>query len=175
LVVGDHGEIIGELSTENVSARSRLSELHDRVVKPLFIVKPPTDLPSELANALAANSDSLIGHIDIAPSLAHLLGVKLSGELCYSGCSLFDRIPQDRILYALNTNEWRSWSRGAVGIFRGRSSAIVDYLDQQLCRYGNGEFPGSIFEREDLLRIGLREPLIQKSLSRIYKDKLNLR
>lgn len=172
VLVGDHGELVGEPPVGADANASRLCVLHDKVVRPLLMLKPPIDLPSELAETLRGNMDKLVAQFDIAPTLAHLMGATLADGLSYAGHSLLKPIPVDRIAYVLNTNEWRMLGRSAAAIFRGRSSAIVDYLDRRLCRWQNGAGPGETYERDELLRVAFEEPLVRKAMARVYKDKL---
>ena len=175
LVVGDHGEVFGEPREGDGADWNRQSVLHDKVVRPLFALKPPTDLPADLGAALRANLDKLICDLDIAPSFAHLFGATLVDGLRYPGCNLFAPVPDDRIAYVLNTNEWRNWGKSAAAVFRGRSSVTADYLDRRLCRYQIRDCAGPAYEREDLLRLALAEPLMRKAMARVYKDKLRRR
>jgi hypothetical protein len=174
LVVGDHGETIGGSDKDNDPSPIRVTTLSDEFTRPLFLIKPPSDLRADLRATLRQNAGRLIGHIDIAPTIADLLGATLVGDLAYAGQSLLRPLADDRILYVLNTNEWRAWPRSAVGIFRGRSSAIIDYLDDRLCRCRAAD-QGAQFARDALLEAGIREPLVQRALARIYKDRLGLR
>ncbi|MDR3468193.1 MAG: sulfatase-like hydrolase/transferase [Xanthobacteraceae bacterium] len=174
LVVGDHGELFyDDPDPDDASPPSRLTALSETIIRPLFLIKPPSDLGTAFRDTLRRNGERLIGHIDIAPTIADLLGVNLAADLRYAGRSLLRPLDDDRVQYVLTTNEWRSWPRSAVGIFRGRSSAIVDYLDDRLCRY-HGADAGAGFERDALLASGLGEPLVQRALTRIYKERLGL-
>jgi hypothetical protein len=174
LVVGDHGEEhYANPDPDDASPPSRLTALSETITRPLFLIKPPSDLVGGFRDTLRRNAGQLIGHIDIAPTIADLLGVKLAADLGYAGRSLLRPLDDDRVQYVLTTNEWRSWPRSAAGIFRGRSSAIVDYLDDRLCRY-HGADAGAAFERDALLATGMGEPLVQRALARIYKERLGL-
>ena len=144
-------------------------------MRPLVTLKPPTNLPVDLRQALQANLDSLICSIDFAPTLAHLFGAELAEGLRYPGYNLFEPVPRDRIAYVLITNEWRGWAKSAAAIFRGRSSATVDYLDEQLCRTQDEAGDGPAYSRDELLGLGFAEPLVQKAMAQIYKNKLHRR
>ena len=126
-----------------------------------------------MARSLHSNRDKLVAHIDIAPTVAQMLGVRLKPGLDYRGSSLMGPITDDRILYLLNTNEWRAWPRGAVGIFRKDHGVIVDYSGDELCRsFGAGAFD-SACTRDALLSAAFRESFVRKSISRIFRDKLS--
>ncbi len=170
--VGDHGEIIGNSGATFESRMARTTELHDSVIRPLFLLKPPKGLTADMCHSLTQNVKALVTNVDIAPSIAQLLGISLTGELSYVGYSLFNKIPDGRIAYLLNLNEWRSWSRGAVGIFRGNSSVMVDYLDERPCRYNCGADVGSQQERDELLAMAYREDIVRASISHIYKERI---
>jgi hypothetical protein len=172
LVVGDHGEVFGEPREGEGANWNRQSVLHDKVVRPLFALKPPSDLPADLSEMLRANLDKLICDIDIAPSFAHLFGATLARGSRYPGCNLFAPVPDDRIAYVLNTNEWRDWGKSAAAVYRGCSSVTADYLDRRLSRYQTRDCAGPAYEREELLRLALAEPLVRKAMARVYKDKL---
>jgi hypothetical protein len=173
ITLGDHGETLGNVDNVVEQHMARTTDLHDCIVRPLFLVKPPHDLPTEAARALRVNHDRLVANLDVAPTIARILGAEPADGLSYAGHSLFEEIPADRVAYLLNTNEWRFWSRGAVGVFRSGSRIFVDYLNDELCRYVPGE-GASYQEREELLASACSIPLIQRSISRIYRDKLGL-
>lgn len=172
LVVGDHGEIAVETGGDAAPFPSRLAVLSEAVIRPLFLLKPPSNLAPDRLEALRRNAGRLISHLDIAPTIADLLGTELTGDLAYAGQSLLRPLDGDRVVYTLNTNEWRTWPRSAVGIFRGEAGAIVDYLDHRLCRaFGAADTtPG----QDALLWVGLNEPLVQRALTRVYRERLNL-
>ena len=166
VILGDHGEFMRE-------GKHRLTNIREEIYKPLFLVKPPINLPLDMARSLHSNRDKLVAHIDIAPTVAQMLGVRLKPGLDYRGSSLMGPITDDRILYLLNTNEWRAWPRGAVGIFRKDHGVIVDYSGDELCRsFGAGAFD-SACTRDALLSAAFRESFVRKSISRIFRDKLS--
>jgi glucan phosphoethanolaminetransferase (alkaline phosphatase superfamily) len=174
VVVGDHGESIGEADIGATPQFARATILSEQIIRPLFLLKPPANLSPERAEILRRNANRLICHIDLAPTIADLLGVELSPGLAYAGQSLLRPVADDRILYVLNTNEWRSWPRTAVGIFRGQSSIIADDLDEALCRYAGAAMSDPVFGRDALLASAMAEPLVQRALTRVFRDKLNL-
>lgn len=171
VTLGDHGETLGNADDVVEHHMARTTDLHDCVVRPMFLIKPPLGLPSHAARALHANRGRLIANLDVAPTVAHLLGVAPMQGLSYAGYSLFEEIPANRIAYLLNTNEWRSWPRGAVGVFRGRSRIAVDYLNDELCRYLPA-MGGSSHDRQELLAAAYSVPFLQRAISQIFHDKL---
>jgi len=173
LVVGDHGESPVETGGEAALVPSRLAVLSEAVIRPLFLLKPPSNLAPDRLEALRRNAGQLISHLDIAPTIADLLGTELTGDLTYAGRSMLRPLDRNRVVFALNTNEWRTWPRSAVGIFRGDAGAIVDYFDHRLCR-ALGAAADATYERDALLRIGLNEPLVQRALTQVYRERLNL-
>ena len=173
ITLGDHGETLGNADDVVEQHMARTTDLHDCVVRPLFLVKPPHDLSPEFSRVLRVNRDRLVANLDVAPTVAGLLGVEPADGLFYAGHNLFEEIPAHRVAYLLNTNEWRFWSRGAVGVFRGNTHIAVDYLNDELCRHLSAEGM-SRQEREELLAVACSVPIVQRSISRIYRDKLGL-
>jgi hypothetical protein len=170
--VGDHGEVLDTGQATAALRMTRLIQLSDAIVRPLFLLKPPKMLPTEMSEALARNRDALIANIDIAPTLAHLFGTALPSGLQYSGLSFFDHIPRSRAAYVLNTNEWRSWPRSAAAVFRGTSSLRFDYLNDDPYRYENRGPAKSGADRDDLFSLAFAAESMRAAIARIYRHKL---
>jgi hypothetical protein len=168
--IGDHGELIGAADDVGVRA-ARLIQLGDFIVRPLFLLKPPKILPHPMNAALERNQNALIANIDIAPTIAHLLGARVAGELRYAGFSLFDDIPRSRVIYALNSNEWHFWHRSAAAVFRDKSSLVVDYKNDDLYRYKGSE-PSAGDDRDDLFAHAFNSEPVRAAIAQIYQDKL---
>ena len=175
VTVGDHGERLNN-PLSNKWTVPRLENYSEPILRPLFLIKPPRDLPAEMSEALRCNADALIANMDIAPSLADMLGVSLVDGLTYEGYSLFREIPSDRLAIAISTNEWRSWSRGAVAVMRGQGRLVCDSHD--LCQYfdaadvGNSSSPQTDEARRDALMVeALRIPFVRESIAKIYRER----
>jgi hypothetical protein len=81
---------------------------------------------------MRANTDSLVGTIDIYPSLVELFSTNqnfnhLKNNL--NGFSLFQAIPNDRTLIGLSTNCLRSWPQEGFGIAKGKFRMIYDNVN----------------------------------------------
>ena len=81
---------------------------------------------------MRANTNSLVGTIDIYPSLVDLFSDDenlswLKNNL--NGFSLFQTIPNDRILIGLSTNFLRSWPQEGFGIAKGHVRMIYDNVN----------------------------------------------
>lgn len=168
--IGDHGELPG-LQDHPQATIPRLENLNDWVLRPLFLLKPPRGLPPEMAAALNRNVESLIANVDIAPSLAHLLGATLSDGLTYTGHSLFEPIPADRVAVATNANEWRPWDGRAVALARGRERLICDRYD--FLRYESGDplDPGAASPgRKELMDTAMQIATVRQNIAHIYRE-----
>lgn len=170
LSVGDHGELPG-LQDRPRATIPRLENLSDWVLRPLFLLKPPRGLPPHMAVVLHGNADSLIANVDIAPSLAHVLGATLSDGLAYTGHSLFEPIPTDRIAVATSANEWRSWHGTAVALARGRERLICDRYD--FLRYESGDLSvpdAASTRRLELMELAMQIPIVRQNIAHIYRE-----
>jgi|GEM_PF-6865595 len=170
--IGDHGETADQ-ARSIASPYLRLDNYCDAVLRPLFLVKPPRNLPAAMKRVLHANLHSLIANVDIAPTIAELLSIQLTNGHAYVGQSLFARIPASRLAISINTNEWRSWSRTAVAMARGTSRLVFD--SQLGCEYfDSSEVPLSDRTTSDrksaLLAEAYRMPILRENLARLYRD-----
>ena len=176
--VGDHGETV-ENSVNEKGHYSRLINLPSSVLRPIFIMKPPQGLSDDMTQSLARNSEALIANIDIAPTIAHILGAAPRGDdVTYEGFSLFADIPKSRIAFTLNVNQWRSWDRGCVAISRGNARVTVDYQTEDLCvySYAGPEEDEALrhSNKEELLMEGLGQEIVRNAISKIFRDKLRM-
>jgi hypothetical protein len=167
--IGDHGELPGnqECATATLPRQENFS---DWVLRPLFLLKPPRDLPAPMVDALHENCDRLIANVDIAPTLAHLFGAALRDGLAYTGHSLFEPIPADRIAVATSANQWRPWHEAAVALARGRERLICDRFD--FLQYASGERPdpdADAVARASMIDQAMRIPAVSQNISRIYR------
>jgi hypothetical protein len=119
------------------------------------------------------NSNSLISNIDVAPTISRLLAVELTEDLSYSGYSIFDKISSDRIVYTLNINEWRTWSRGAVAISKGIDRTYVDYQNSTPSLHVH--YSINLNSKEELLLAALSEPIVKSACGKIFSDKLKIK
>ncbi|MEN6541026.1 sulfatase-like hydrolase/transferase [Parvibaculum sp.] len=176
LSVADHGERLEDpLSHKWIVPR--LENYSEPILRPLFMLKPPRDLPPAMLRALHRNADALIANIDIAPTLAHLLGVSLGEDLAYAGHSLFEEIPADRLAIATSTNAWRSWHRTGVALMRGRERLVCDSYG--LCEYYRiddiAESPGDASARErrdSMMMEAFGIPTLRENIARIYRKRI---
>ncbi|MFG1280623.1 sulfatase-like hydrolase/transferase [Xanthobacter autotrophicus] len=169
LSIADHGERPDHAESAR-AAISRLENYSDWVLRTLFLVKPPRHLPEAMAEALRGNGARLIANVDIAPTLADLLGVALDDGLAYCGHSLFQPIPPDRVSVATSTNECRSWFGPAIALARGRERLTCDRFD--FLRYESGAPPDPATDaprRASLIAEALRTPIINQTIARIYR------
>jgi hypothetical protein len=172
---GDHGCDPFNTSWDKMS---RVENYEEPVLRPIFLIKPPADLPPEMSAALRINTSALVSNIDIAPTLADLLGIRLTGGLRYSGQSLFTPIPADRLAVATSTNDWRNWPNTAVALARGRQRFTCD--GRHLCRLATvdrdtteAEFlPKSDPRFAAFMREALDIPVVGANISRLYRDRM---
>lgn len=168
--VGDHGELPGHQETPRATI-PRQENFSDWVLRPLFLLKPPRSLPEPMAEALHGNADSLIANVDIAPTLAHLLGTTLSDGLAYTGHSLFEPIPAERIAIATSANEWRPWHGAAVALARGRERLTCDRYDFLQYDSGDGIDPATAsLRRQQLLDAAMQVETVRQNIAHIYRE-----
>lgn len=176
LSVADHGERLEDpLSHKWIVPR--LENYSEPILRPLFMLKPPRDLSPAMLGALHRNADALVANIDIAPTLAHLLGVSLEGDLAYAGHSLFEEIPADRLAIATSTNEWRSWHRTGVALMRGRERLVCDSYG--LCEYYDADEgaapaqdPAARKRRDGMMAEALDIPTLRENIASIYRKRI---
>ncbi|WP_201401455.1 sulfatase-like hydrolase/transferase [Kaistia sp. 32K] len=168
--VGDHGELPGRQDLPRATI-PRQENFSDWVLRPLFLLKPPRDLPAPMTEALHGNVDRLIANVDIAPTLAHLLGATLSGGLAYTGRSLFEPIPAERIAIATSANEWRPWHGAAVALARGRERLICDRYDFLQYESGGPVDPeAASLGRKELLEAAMQVATVRQNIAHIYRE-----
>jgi len=117
IITGDHGLNLGP-------SISRLTHIDRVALKPVFLLKPSQGMTEERARALLTNKDRLIANIDIAPTIAELVGARPL-DLDYAGVSLLTEVPSERFVFAINTPEWRRWPEESLAVIKGGISLHV--------------------------------------------------
>ena len=171
VVTGDHGEF--DYTSTLRMPRMRLNTFDEGILSPIFLVKAPGGMAAGDLGTLSANSARLVANIDLAPTLADMLGGKLAKGLAYDGHSLFEPIPMNRIAYSTSTNEWRHWTRTAIAVSRGNQRMTCD--ETRLCRLHAARnahlSPGRAAKpSDDLFRIAASNPVMRQALGQIYRD-----
>jgi hypothetical protein len=172
---GDHGSDPFNLAFGKMS---RVENYEEPILRPMFLVKPPARLPAAAAAALDGNTRALVANLDIAPTIADLLGARLTGGLRYAGFSLLDVIPPDRLAVATSTNQWRKWPNTAVALARGPDRFTCDA--RHMCRLdriaplaaSSQRTPESPERFVGYLREALALPVVGPNISRLYHDRL---
>lgn len=181
LSLGDHGEAFGVDGSDRSSRSSRLTKLSATVTRPLFLIKPPTTLEPARRACLEANMQHrLVSLIDVAPTLASVLGVGLAPGLPpYSGHDLTrDSVPADRLHITLTVNEWRNWPQAAVMLAQGDLRLCVDYQTTTAltCDSHGQPLPEAQHPAADaLLAQAMALPVPRKVIARVFRDKLHNR
>lgn len=174
--VGDHGEAFGVDPGSRSSRQSRLTRLSATVTRPMFILKPPRGLEPGCQLRLQANAGQLLSLIDVAPTVASALAVELVAGQRHAGHDLLRHaVPDDRVHYTLTVTDWRSWPQAAVMIAQGRHRVCIDHQTRDhLCCDGQGQaLPAATWAQTSrLLGLALHEPLVQKSITQVFRDKL---
>lgn len=174
--VGDHGEAFGVDPLDRSSRQSRLTRLSATVTRPMFVVKPPRMLDLVGLARLRANATQLVSLLDVAPTVASMLAVELKPDLRHAGYDLCGRVvPDERVHYTLTVTDWRSWPLSAVMIAQGQHRVCIDYQSREaLCCDGKGQgLPAAAAAQTDaLLRTALAVPLVQRAITRVFRDKL---
>lgn len=173
LCAGDHGEDNQITGADGENHLARLTHLTDAVIHPMFLLKPPANLPEAQLQTLNANADRLVSLLDIAPTIASALDLDPPAGMVFDGASLFQPIPADRIHITMNTNEWRSWPRSAVMIAQEQTRICIDYQSTtHLCTDANGNaFAAGDNRKDRLLAEALKHPAAQKAVSAVFLDK----
>ena len=171
IVVGDHGDYDYNYGPFRLT---RLESYDDAVLSPIFMLKPPAALPTRMRDALETNARRLVANVDVAPTVADLLGLRLDESLFYAGYSLFAPIPEDRLSIAISTNAWRNWPTTAIAVARGRDRLVCNSID--LCEIRKSDVANSsvrdiaLVMKNDLMRHALSVPSLQQHLARIFRD-----
>ncbi len=178
--VGDHGETFGVDGNDGGGAVSRLTKLSHHVTRPLFVIKPPASLGPAQRACLEANMDRLVSLIDVAPTVASVLGVELAEGLPpYQGYDLTcEVVPDDRLHVTLTVNEWRGWPQAAVMLAQGDLRVCVDYqTTESLCCGGDGKpVPAAWHGAADALLVrAMTLPVVSAMIARVFRDKLHIR
>ena len=129
-IIGDHGETDKPHATGH-----RLYSFREEYWSSILLVYASKNIQNqynEKFKYMRANTNSLVGTIDIYPSLVDLFSDDenlnwLKNNL--NGFSLFQTIPNDRILIGLSTNFLRSWPQEGFGIAKGHVRMIYDNVN----------------------------------------------
>jgi glucan phosphoethanolaminetransferase (alkaline phosphatase superfamily) len=128
-IIGDHGDAYQK--SEKGHRLYSFREEYWSAFMAIFISDKLQSKYLDKIEILNLNKQRLVGLIDIIPSLLDLLvNLKVPLEIAQQldGYSLFQKIPEDRILIGLNTNETRSWQQEGFGIAQGKQRLIFDSL-----------------------------------------------
>ena len=167
---GDHGEF--DNSDSRWLPRSRLDTFDGGILSQAFFMKAPAGLPESERKALAANAGKLVANLDVTPTIAQMLGVGPRIGLTYSGQSLLQPVPADRVAYSTSTNEWRGWPHTAIAVSRGTQRLTCSVAD--LCRLSDVNGLDIRFERQagpgdELFRLAVHNPTMRQALGQIYR------
>jgi hypothetical protein len=169
VAAGDHGEFD---NSTRAWPRSRIGTFDGGILSQAFFMKMPASLPESDRRTLEANAGRLVANLDVPPTIAELLGVRLDRGLSYSGRSLLHEVPADRIAYSTATNEWRAWPRTAIAVSRGSERMTCDIAN--LCRLSEADGLDLRFIRkagpnDALFRLALANPTLRQALGQIYQ------
>ena len=73
---------------------------------------------------LRQNVDRTVENLDIAPTLAWLLGARAPVGSSYAGLSLFTKLPRNRVSVSVTNNEWKQWTPKAFGLAGGNDRLV---------------------------------------------------
>ena len=173
IVTADHGAP----KSDEQRAIPRVENYLEETLRVPFLIHMPANLPPEMRRPLQANADSLVANVDIAPTLADTLGIRLTEGLSYIGYSLFKRIPESRLSVATSTNEWRRWPREAVALVRKHERFVCRSAAR--CTYDvvDGDGSQTIAQEADgyrrYLREGLDLPIVGEVIARTESPELS--
>jgi hypothetical protein len=84
-------------------------------------------------------------------------------------------VPDGRVHYTLNVNDWRSWPLSAVMIAQGGHRVCIDYQRRDvLCCDEKGQVlpAAALAQTHELLCSALEVPMVQRAITRVFRDKL---
>lgn len=171
IIVGDHGELA--FRRGGPQPFTRLETFESGILSPLLLMRLPNNAPAEASQVLGANTTRLVSSIDIAPTLADLLGLRLADGLAYQGYSLLQQVPADRIAVATSIAEWRSWRRAALAMARGKERMTCRAED--LCHLSRDDGHELIRlrraePRDPLFAAAMEKPHLRAVLGKIHRD-----
>ena len=179
VILGDHGEFDYETAPWR-SPLVRVEDYSPEILRSIFMLKMPGDWPAGLKRAMQANARKLVANVDIAPTLADMLGLSLKANLRYVGYSLLEPIPDDRIAIATSTNDWRTWPRSAIAVARGHDRLVCTVPASCVFRRDGGSAgernrqPGGKAVENALMRIVLSDPVLKRNFSQIVRQHYGL-
>jgi phosphoglycerol transferase MdoB-like AlkP superfamily enzyme len=170
VVAGDHGEF--DNSTRSWLPRSRVDTFDGGILSQVFFMKAPASLPENDRKTLDANAGKLVANLDVTPTIAQMLGVQPRAGLAYSGQSLLQAVPTDRVAYSTGTNEWRDWPRTAIAVSRGTERMTCNIAD--LCHLSEVDgleqrFKGKAGPNDELFKLAVANPTLRQALGQIYR------
>ena len=126
VVTSDHGECLGEHPIH------RTQSYYDEVLAIPILVYAPEQLKRERPDAIRAlfeNRERNVQNLDLPPTLLDALGLwdrpelrELTAEM--PGQSLFQPVPRDRVVYALNNTAARHWTNEGFGLVLGEEKYV---------------------------------------------------
>jgi hypothetical protein len=131
IVNADHGEDI--FKTRNIPRGD--GGQYEEILRIPFLMHFPANLSAKIKKTLRSNTQRLVSNLDIAPTLADILGLRLPNQYNYSGYSLLKKIPGNRLSICMSTNEWRRWPRMGLTLARGSDRFIC--MSKKSCSYYN--------------------------------------
>ena len=178
IIIGDHGEHYSDKTTSvSQDSKPRLHSFKRGVLSPIFLIKLPNDFPEPSRIAIEGNQSQLVSGLDIAPTVAELLGIRATGGLNYAGNSLLQPIADDRVTMSVATSEWRSWFLSALAVSRGSQRLLceAEFFCQLYRQVPSGLVPDHSTQIEfELIAEAMRDLTIRRIMGRIYRDHLAL-
>ena len=171
IIAGDHGEF--DYSATLRIPRMRMDTFDEGILSPIFLIKTSSSLSSTDVQTITENSGKLVANLDIAPTLADVLGATLKAPLSYSGHSLLQPIPDDRVAYSSSINQWRHWTSAAIAVSRGPDRMTCNRTD--LCRLStaNGSelrYTRSAEPNDELFQLAMANPVLREALGQIHRN-----
>lgn len=171
IIAGDHGEF--DYASTLRMPRMRMDTFDEGILSPIFLIKASSSMPGADIETLKANSGKLVANLDIAPTVADMLGGKLENGLSYAGYSLLRPVPSGRVAYSTSTNEWRRWTSAAIAVSRGQERMTCGKAD--LCRLSRADGTRLTYRRpatpdDDLFRLAAGNPVTRQALGQIYRN-----
>jgi membrane-anchored protein YejM (alkaline phosphatase superfamily) len=131
IINADHGEDI--FKTRDIPRGD--GGQYEEILRIPFLMHVPANFSAKIKKTLRFNTKRLVSNLDIAPTLADILGLRLPNQYKYSGYSLLKKIPGNRLSICVSTNEWRKWPIMGLTLARGSDRFIC--MSKKSCAYYN--------------------------------------
>ncbi len=178
IITSDHGELSHSKRRQRLARIYSFYETYQHIPLIMYIPKE-INIDTQF---LKENTQKNVQNLDLIPTMIDLLGFRKSDNYrdffnTLEGTSLLKKLPHDRILSSLNTNDFRNWnSEGFCIIYKSYRLVVSTAEGIQLFNISvDPNQKNNIWEKSDII---IKEKLIKeinekKHLKRIWKSVVN--